>query len=246
MKGGVFLRGFNFEKSILTTKQTLTHIDLAIKEGKPLSLSRFGIGELTYLFSGKIPLLVKHFERYKDYSGITRSEETIRQELIKALKTSDLTGLPPSFRSEFWANKTQEILKELNYSPSLVCSAWVMHDAVLEGSFWPWIKGKRAVIVGRRSTEAVPLFTQNGVTVAGAIHLEGYEGIAQAHSGIAKLPEWDIALVSAGIPATILVPRIAESTGKVAIDFGHALDMLMDGERYNHLKLVDDYNSEKD
>jgi hypothetical protein len=38
----------------------------------------------------------------------------------------------------------------------------------------------------------------------------------------------EIALISAGIPATILAPIISKLNQKVAIDFGHALDIILD------------------
>jgi hypothetical protein len=53
--------------------------------------------------------------------------------------------------------------------------------------------------------------------------------------------DWEIALVAAGIPATIMAPALAEKSGKVVIDFGDALDMVIDGEKFDYNKLVKDW-----
>lgn len=49
--------------------------------------------------------------------------------------------------------------------------------------------------------------------------------ISEAHSAA-----FDIALVSAGIAAVIIVQRIASELGKVAVDFGHLADSLAAGK----------------
>ncbi|MNY80097.1 hypothetical protein D3C86_2210020 [compost metagenome] len=41
---------------------------------------------------------------------------------------------------------------------------------------------------------------------------------------------FDIALISAGISAVILVQQVATQMGKVAIDFGHLADSMLKGE----------------
>lgn len=231
---------YSFEKNFVPIEKAFMMMDHAIKNGENYSLGRFGIGELTLLMKDSI--LIKHFQKYRAYAGITASDEEIRKELINALKTTDLPGFIPSWRLEFWAKMTKNVLEELNLTPPRACCAWIMHDALKQGVFWPWIKDKAIVLVGRRSHQAVPMFLEKGVKVCGTVSLEGYHEIAKAHESLLKLKGWDIAVVSAGIPATILVPKIAKSASKVAIDFGHTLDMIIDGESYDHLQLVNEFN----
>jgi hypothetical protein len=236
-------QGYHFENNMISTQQILTVVDQAIKNKKSFSLSRFGIGEVTFLMSSANSILIQQFQRYIGYAGITCSYNELRRELIGALKTVDIAGLIPSWRLDFWAEKTEKILNELKYTPARTCCAWVMHDVVSQGLFWPWIRNKKVVLVGRRSVQAVSIFEQNAVQIMGSVGLEGYEELDQAYNYLMELPNWDLALVSAGIPATILVPKIAKTAGKAAIDFGHALDFILDGEKYDHLKLVKQYNN---
>jgi hypothetical protein len=42
--------------------------------------------------------------------------------------------------------------------------------------------------------------------------------------------DFDIALVSAGVAAVVIVSRIASRLGKVAVDFGHMADIIGKGE----------------
>jgi hypothetical protein len=236
----VTIQNYFFEKNLISVQSVLKLIDQAINNKNSYSLSRYGIGEITYLLKNSI--LTQHFQRYRLYAGIQVSDDEIRRELIQALKTTDLHGLIPSWRSGFWAKMTENVLNELQFSPVETCSAWIMHDALKQGLFWPWIRDKLVILVGRRASQAVPIFRENGVQVMESVNLDGYQDLAKAHEALMEKPQWDIAIVSAGIPATILVPKIAKSAGKTAIDFGHALDMIIDGENYNHLHLVQQYN----
>ncbi|USK72876.1 hypothetical protein LIT31_13360 [Peribacillus frigoritolerans] len=78
--------------------------------------------------------------------------------------------------------------------------------------------------------------------ITGSIDLNGYEELSGVQNELQSNKEWEIALISAGIPATILAPRIAKLNQKVAIDFGHALDMILDGKEYKHSDLVKKWN----
>lgn len=226
---------------MLVTHQVLKLIDLAIFQKKGLSLARFGIGEITYLTSTASTVLVQQFERYKSYAGITCSPEEIRRQLIQALKNTDIAGLIPTSRLDFWGKATKQVLQDLQFMPAKVCCAWVMHDFVRERMFWEWIRNKKIVLVGRRSEHAKTLFQRHGVQVVDTINLEGYKDLDKAQNYLVQPADWEIVLISAGIPATILVPRIAKTTGKVAIDFGHALDILLDGENFNHSQRVQEW-----
>jgi hypothetical protein len=235
---------YNYENHMLLTHQVLKLIDLAIFQKKGFSLARFGIGEITYLTNKASTVLIQQFEHYKSYAGITCSPEEIRRQLIQALKMTDIAGLIPTSRLDFWGETTKQVLQDLQFMPTKVCCAWVMHDSVGEGMFWEWIRDKKLVLVGRRSEHAKTLFQRQGVQVVDTINLEGYKDLDKAQNYLVQSADWEIALISAGIPATILAPGIAKITGKVAIDFGHALDILLDGEKFNHFQLVQEWKNQ--
>ncbi|TLS37465.1 GT-D fold domain-containing glycosyltransferase [Pseudalkalibacillus caeni] len=235
-----------YENRFLETPEVLKLIDKAIEQKKGISLARFGIGEITYLSYETSPILVENFQRYEQYAGVTLSKEEVRARLNGALKATSLAGLISQKKLPFWAERTKQVLMGLSFSPEKVCSAWVMHDLVRRENLWSWLEGKKVVLVGRRSLEAVPVFQENGIEIIKAMNLEGFHEIDNVKSKMHHMEEeWDVVLISAGIPATVLAPEVAKLTGKVAIDFGHALDMLLDGNDYKHSKLVERWMDER-
>jgi hypothetical protein len=228
----------------MLSHQVLKLIDMSMLQKKGFSLARFGIGEITYLTNKASAILVQQFEHYKSYAGMTCSLDEMRRQLIQALKSTDIAGLIPASRLDFWGEITQDVLRDLQFMPPKICCAWVMHDLVNKEMFWEWIRGKKIVLVGRRSEHAKPLFEKRRVQVVDTVKLEGYQELDKVQNYLVQSADWEVALISAGIPATILAPRIAKATGKVAIDFGHAIDILLDGENFNHFQRVQEWNDQ--
>ncbi|GAA3324599.1 hypothetical protein GCM10020331_053140 [Ectobacillus funiculus] len=79
-----------------------------------------------------------------------------------------------------------------------------MHDLVNKEMFWEWIRGKKIVLVGRRSEHAKPLFEKKRrVQVVDTVKLEGYQELDKVQNYLVQSADWEVALISAGIPATI-------------------------------------------
>lgn len=241
---GVFEGTYHFENQLLDNMKVIKLLDQAIKQKKGFSLARFGIGEISYLSWPANGLLVQEFKRYESYAGVSNSPEIIRRELIRSLRDTDIAGLIAPWRLDPWAKQTRTVLKQLKFMPSKACCAWIMQSLLDEGTLWPWLSNKRVFLVGRRSKEAEIVFKKQGVQITGSINLNGYEELNKVQNELQSNQKWEIALISAGIPATILAPRIAKFTQKVAIDFGHALDMILDGKEYKHSDLVKKWNDQ--
>ncbi|MFJ7991934.1 GT-D fold domain-containing glycosyltransferase [Peribacillus frigoritolerans] len=142
------------------------------------------------------------------------------------------------------AKQTRTVLEQLKFMPTKACCAWIMQSLLDEGTLWPWLSNKKVFLVGRRSKEAEIVFKERGIQITGCIGLNGYDELIRVQNELLSNQEWEIALISAGIPATILAPRIAKTTQKVAIDFGHALDKILDGEEYKLSDLVKKWNDQ--
>lgn len=233
---------YHFETFLLDHSLVVNKIEKAVEQKSSFSLGRFGIGEISFLSWPTYPLLLENFKQYQSYAGITCSPEIIKNELLAAIKTVDMAGLIASWRLEDWAMATHRVIEQLKIMPKNMCCAWIMHDMVHKGTLWPLLNKKKVILVGRRSAEAVPIFKEMGVHITGSFPLNGYEELDNVFYTILNDPNWEIALISAGIPATILAPRIAKASGRIAIDFGHALDIILDGESFNHSMLVEKWN----
>lgn len=219
-------------------------LDQAIKQNRGYSLARFGIGEISYLSYPANGLFVQEFKRYESYAGVSNSPEMIRRELVRSLRDTDIAGLIAPWRLDPWAKQTRAVLEQLKFMPSKACCAWIMQSLLDEGTLWPWLSNKKVFLVGRRSKEAEIVFREQGIQITGSIVLNGYDELNRVQNELQSNQKWEIALISAGIPATILAPRIAKLTQKVAIDFGHALDMILDGKEYKLSDLVKKWNDQ--
>ncbi|QNK47352.1 hypothetical protein H7F28_18820 [Brevibacterium sp. PAMC23299] len=235
---------YHFENQLLDNMKVIKLLDQAIKQKKGFSLARFGIGEISYLSWPANGLLVQEFKRYESYTGVSHAPEIIRRELVRSLRDADIAGLIAPWRLDPWAKQTRTVLEQLKFMPSKVCCAWIMQSLLEEGILWSWLSNKKVFLVGRRSKEAENVFKEQGVQITGSTGLNGYDELIRVQNELQSNQEWEIALISAGIPATILAPRIAKLTQKVAIDFGHALDMILDGEEYKLSDLVKKWNDQ--
>ncbi|PHD74971.1 hypothetical protein COF64_13860 [Bacillus sp. AFS043905] len=235
---------YHFEKYLLDNRKVMKLLDQAIKQNRGFSLARFGIGEISYLSYPANGLFVQEFKRYESYAGVSNSPEMIRRELVRSLRDTDIAGLIAPWRLDPWAKQTRAVLEQLKFMPSKACCAWIMQSLLDEGTLWPWLSNKKVFLVGRRSKEAEIVFREQGIQITGSIVLNGYDELNRVQNELQSNQKWEIALISAGIPATILAPRIAKLTQKVAIDFGHALDMILDGKEYKLSDLVKKWNDQ--
>ena len=235
---------------MLNTYEVLELIKEAISTKKPLSLSRFGHGEISYAIWPKFKQWRQGFEYYRNYAGATSSIEELNKSLIHSFKKSDIVGVY-DLKSEIrvdneCAKLTKYLLKKLNYKPKYVCSALVTHRMIEQHAFWDLLKQNNIALVGRRAKEASNHFQMLGIDIVDTVSLDGCEQIEEVCDKLSSNNMWDIALLSAGIPATILSPILSKKSCRVVIDFGHALDMILDGVGdFDHESLVKDWYNRK-
>ncbi|WP_282943035.1 GT-D fold domain-containing glycosyltransferase [Paenibacillus sp. RC67] len=229
-----FTEDFSYERYLLKIEEVLECIDTAVTEGTPYSLARFGHAEIAELQES--PELYRGMEYYRKYNGVTRGN--LKQELVEAFKSCTTAGILPTLEDMSGAEYSRQAFRNLGLEFYTICSAWITHHMTRFPFFWGWVRPYRLVLVGRRAAEAAPIFASKGVTVVDTVMLSDYEQLEQAYQHLCQVGGWDIALIAAGVPATLLAPRLANATGKVAIDFGHALDLIIDGEDFDFEGLV--------
>lgn len=239
---------YNYEKDMLYLDDILDLIENAMQNQEPLSLGRYGHIEIAYLGCTYFPHWTYLYEPYSLYSGATAPISTIKDDLEISLRSTDIVGFHASW-GKAWedretARMTSELVSLMEVKPKYVCSAFITHEMIKNDRFWKILENKRVVLIGRRSAEATDAFTLRGAKVTYTTLLEGYEEIEKVYYELSTREDWDVAFVSAGIPATILAPRLAKQTKKIVIDFGHALDELIDGESFDYPKLLSDWKQE--
>ncbi len=231
---------YNYEYSMLDLDDVLDKLANALEDCKPLSLGRYGHGEIAFLGQTDFN------DAY--YAGATVPAATISEDLLEALKTTDIIGFHVSWgkaeEDRTVAEMTKKLLLHFGLEPTNVCSAFITHEMIKCDRFWECLKNRRVALVGRRAEEASPAFRDKGVNIVYTTGFEGYEDMERVYDELSKREDWEVALLATGIPATILAPRLANQTKRIVIDFGHALDRLIDGENFDYPKLVKEWEEQ--
>ena len=91
------------------------------------------------------------------------------------------------------------------------------------------LQGRKLLIIGNAAPELAHVLTGHGFIITGIISpVNGFADIERVMVEVRDI-EFDLALVSAGIPAVMISYRIAAERGKVALDFGHLADAIVKG-----------------
>ncbi|QGQ96539.1 hypothetical protein EHS13_17425 [Paenibacillus psychroresistens] len=217
-----------------SAKEIAVCIKEALENKQGYSIIRMGDGELVSLAHD---LLISTDELNNDsrfnflsYSGITIPDHSSRDTLAKNVLKADVIGIPlaryPTFQCLF--NKIAKYYK------------WPLHTMCLSSSniqtelnnettlFHELMSEYKILLIGNRMNEAKNLFNYWGYdSIVGTIPVNGIESVSSVLDAVQQY-EFDVAIVSAGIPANLICVALAEQN-KVAIDFGHLTDMLLRG-----------------
>lgn len=229
----------HYEDYCLTMPQVLARISDALAAGKPLSLSRLGHAEMAVLSHQQSPRQWP-MKRFIAYSGVRRFEPAIARRLVAAYQAADLVGLVPGVGHQD-SPRTKQLLEAFAIQPKQVCDAWVTHRLVEQEAFRQLLSQTRLALVGRRAKEASSVLAGKGVSPVAVYSLEGMESLDATLAAVERGPRADLVLLAAGVPAAVAAPELAKRTGCVALDFGHALDLLIDGPGFDYPKLEQDW-----
>ncbi|MEI4801435.1 GT-D fold domain-containing glycosyltransferase [Bacillus sp. FJAT-51639] len=238
----------SYQHKFLSTYEVLGILEEAINKKEAFSLTRFSHAEISCLSRKCNRELFHLMNDLRLYNGFNGTIESTARKVLKSLQTTNVTGLirqDCEDSGDFWYGNTKKLLHHLRFVPKIICSVWVTHEMIKEQKFWELLQNKKIAIIGRRAQEAIPYFQEKHVNVTIALPLEGTNHIGELHQYLSKSNDWDIALLSAGIPATILTPMLANSTGRIVIDFGHALDMVIDGDSFDFNEIFKQWKNQQ-
>jgi hypothetical protein len=219
-------------KELRNSKEIEKDIQNALSMKKGLSLIRMGDGELTTLAHdliisteeiSKIPSL-----NFLSYAGVTLPDHPTRDLLAKYMLEADIVGIPtprwPAFQQLFirLAKFHKWPLKEMVLTNSII--NYELH--LQTNLFHDLLTNYNVLLIGNRMKEGEELFKSSGYNkVVGSIPVGNIKSVPLVLEEVEKY-EYDIALVSAGISANLICVELAKK-GKVAIDFGHLIDELI-------------------
>lgn len=214
----------------------------ALNARRGYSLIRLGDGELIFL-SHDLLYSSKEIEKeprlkFLAYAGVTLPDHEARDKLTAGLLRADAIGMPvarfPTFQNLFTklANYHKWDLNKMNLASSNVHFELCHYTTLLHEI----LSNYKVLLIGNKMEQGKKFFEKLGYeNIVGNIPVNGMKAVHDVAKR-AKEYEYDVALVSSGIPANLICGMLAEDN-KVAIDFGHAIDWLLNG--YAQIRSLD-------
>lgn len=231
------------DDQFLTVRQAMSMIKDALEQKKPFSLVRVGDGE-NIVLAQESAMTVKEVLKIdwaklanKGQKGVTLPNLKLRDEMADAINRADLVGIP------FWRDDpirapqhlkrplTEETFRLLNIAPKEVCHTFVNRVFAQKSKFWKLMKGKKVVLISAWADKVKKILTRHpyDLHIPFTIEFTHYDQMDDVlATALKKQDQFDIALVSCGVNAVVLCPRIAEQTGKIALDFGKSLMFIVE------------------
>ncbi|MFS1517424.1 GT-D fold domain-containing glycosyltransferase [Bacillus sp. SCS-151] len=209
----------------------------ALRNGKGYSLVRIGDGELIFLSHdlinsseeiNKEPRL-----QFLSYAGVTLPDHETRDFLTEKLLLTNVIGVPiaryPTFQNLFikLVNYHNWNLKKMNVTSSFIhfelCRYTTLYHELLQHH--------RVLLIGNKMNEGRKYFEDIGYeNIVGNVPVFGVKDVSNVITR-AKEYEYDVVFVSAGIAANLICVELAQE-GKIAIDFGHLIDSLINDKAH--------------
>ncbi|HBF36353.1 MAG TPA: hypothetical protein DDW50_03445 [Firmicutes bacterium] len=197
----------------------------ALAEKKPISHVNLGDGEIMFLAHPQIP----GFETLQQPSGIDPylkyiADPAIRNEVLDGVLHADIIGMPAWLYTGNWP-AAEYFLEYYSIPTQRICDSYMgrlLHSA---GALYEFLKNQRVYLVGNHILNLVPLLEEHQIEVAGHTTVDYFEDIPRVKDCLSKA-DFDMALLSAGIPTLILSPWICRTLNRCALDFGSAIHHL--------------------
>ncbi|MFC5648064.1 GT-D fold domain-containing glycosyltransferase [Paenibacillus solisilvae] len=218
---------------LMEVQEVFAEMEQAVRLERPCAVIRLGDGELLALSQEKIydSETVKQEGRFLSYAGVNPPDLHARDQIALAICHAQIVGVPMSRRKNFQP-LLHPVLRSHGIDPRRLrlTSSTINYGLHTAGLLTQLLQGKRLLIIGNVAPELAQVLQENGFLVTGII--SPVHGFADIERVMAEVRDavFDLALVSAGIPAVVISYRIAAERGKVAIDFGHMADAIVKGE----------------
>lgn len=219
-------------------------IQYALQNKRPFSLVRIGDGENIVLAQQTVWPLKKvlrlpwAIRSSRGHKGIVLPNLMIRNQIVRSIRKATIVGILPyddqMIQAPMYQKRklTDQVFRYYNLHPKLTCHACVNRIIVRKQSFFTMLKGKRILIINNHPQRIKSILKQRPyrLHIAATIPFSNYKQINRTVRKVVALKDnFDIALISCGVSAVILAPKIAQLTGKVAIDFGKAPKFIQKG-----------------
>lgn len=206
----------------------------ALQEGRPLSIVRLGDGELLTLAHGTVIPTEDaiRWGSFLPYAGVQLPDAGAREALAHAVRSADIIGVPQS-RHPSYQGLLFPVLRHygMDYRTMQLTTSTVNYELNAGGYLARLLEGRRVLLIGNQSPELADWLSRQGIAITGLV--APVQGVADVEAVLARTreqPDFELALVAAGVAAVIICTRLATEQGKLALDLGHLADKLIRGE----------------
>lgn len=229
----------------LEIDEVLKRLKLALDQHHSFSLIRIGDGENLVLSQDTVWSMEKVLqERWAvkanlGQKGLFLPNTELRDAVAEAVSKASIAGILPyddeSIKAPSYMKRelTDQIFAHYALSPTLTCHACLNRYLAETPTFWDILKNRRILLVTRTAAEVKPVLEADPykLNIAHTLAFHQYEQMPETLQWIAAHKDgFDIALFSCGVNAVVLAQKTAELTGKVGIDFGKAINIVMFGK----------------
>ncbi|MBW4841065.1 MAG: hypothetical protein KZY74_16870 [Paenibacillaceae bacterium] len=219
---------------LLTPAGVFAAANEALREGRPLSVVRLGDGELITLAHGTVISIGEalRWGAFLPYAGVHLPDPAAREALATAVRSADIIGVPES-RHPSYQGLLFPVLHHygIDYRTLRLTTSTVNYEMNTAGYLTRLLQGRRVLLIGNQAEALAGFLGQRGVNVVG--WLAPVRGVADATEiamRVREFPDFDLALVAAGVAAVMICVQLSREWGKVALDLGHLADKLIQGE----------------
>ena len=199
------------------------------------ALIRRGDGELLTLAQDNVLTISEVIAaggHFLPYAGVNVPDLQARDRVLSAVFAADLVGVPESQHVHFQP-LFQRIAKyyHIPLQAILFTSSLVNYDLETSTNIYQELLAEgNVVLVGNRTPELKKQLEDAGYPpVVGTVPVAGVQAVDAVLQQLSQI-KFEVAFVSAGIAATILCAEL-KRWGKIALDFGHLADLLIQEKR---------------
>lgn len=218
---------------LMEPEAVFAELSAALNERRPLSVVRLGDGELLTLAQETVLSFDQVLREgpFLSRSGVQVPAPEARNLLAESIRRAHIVGVPTVRMPNFLPLLFPSLrgcgidCRELRLTASTI-NDMLCHT----GHLAKLTAGRRVLLVGNTAPKLAEVLTAHGVAVVDIVSpVQGMQDIPRVMGEI-RVRDFDLALVSSGIPAVVIAERIATELGKVSIDFGSMADRIGQGE----------------
>lgn len=230
----------------LNWKLVLRRIKHALDNHQPFSMVRIGDGENIVLAQKSVwnikSVLREPWAKKANSGkkGVRLPNLKLRNQMVRSIKKANIVGiLPPGDTRTYAPNRlkrplTNKIFRFYKLRPHNTCDAVVNRFLAGRREFWGALRGRRVLIITEQADKLKSALLRDPyrMNIAGTIVFSDYKQMNRALNQVKAMKDkFDVALISCGVNSVVLAPEIARLTGKVAIDFGKGIRVVLKNKR---------------